>query len=72
MRILHKPDNNISKGKMLKRIESLNRRKVIKNIFFSFVITLPVFNTIFKVFGGREKGRKPTSQELFKNHNLAG
>lgn len=57
---------------MLKKVKETNRREVIKNIFFLFIVTLPIFNIIFKAFGGKERGRKPTSQELFKSHNLAG
>ena len=58
--------------KILKKVKGINRREAIKNIFFSFIVTLPLFYTIFKAFGGKERGRKPTSKELFKSHNLAG
>jgi|GEM_PF-5182090 len=57
---------------MKAELERINRRQIIKSIFFSFIITLPVFNFIFKVFGSREKGRKPTSEGLYGSHNLAG
>jgi len=56
----------------MKKLENRQRREVIKSIFFSFIVTLPIFNTIFKLFNKKRGGRKPTPQELYRSHNLAG
>ena len=57
---------------MLKKIKELNRREVIKNIFFSFVITLPIFNFIFSIFSKKKSIGKPSHKELHRSHKLAG
>lgn len=46
-------------------------RQVIKAIFFSFIVTLPFFHTLFLVFK-RSTPRKPSSEYLYHKHGLAG
>jgi len=56
----------------MKDVGFVHRREVIKNIFFSFIVTLPIFNTIFSIFSKKKRSVVPSSSELFKNHNLMG
>jgi hypothetical protein len=59
-------------GKKMKEVRFVHRREVIKTIFFSFVVTLPVFNILFSIFSKKNGMVIPSSSELFKNHKLAG
>ncbi len=61
-----------SKIRMTKEMEATHRREVIKTIFFSFVITLPIFNTLFSIFIKKKRTGTPSSKELFERHKLAG
>jgi len=57
---------------MTKEEGKTQRREVIKNIFFSFVVALPIFNTLSFLFRKEKRGKKPSSKELTRNHKLAG
>jgi len=54
------------------KIKISHRRDVIKNIFFSFVITLPIFSFIFSIFSKKKSIGKPSHKELYRSHKLAG
>lgn len=46
-------------------------RAVMKTIFASFVLTLPIFHTLSLLFI-RKESRKPTRHDLYRKHGLAG
>jgi hypothetical protein len=52
--------------------QGLHRREVIKKIFFSFVVTLPVFHTLFLVIQRKRRGKKVSKKDLLRDHTLAG
>jgi hypothetical protein len=66
-------DLNINIQGVEKKIMKVNRsrRDVIKDIFFCFIVTLPVFNFFFSLFKWK-RDAKPTRRELLGEHKLAG
>ncbi len=64
---------NIQNGeKKMKNVGSIHRREVIKTIFLTFVVALPVFNILFSIFSKKNRTVVPSGSELFKSHNLMG
>jgi len=48
------------------------RRDSVQNIFFFFLMALPVFYTLPSIFSKRKKTGKPSRRQLLGKHTLAG
>lgn len=61
-----------SRASAISRKDSIEHaRHVMKKIFLSFIVTLPIFHTLFLVFE-KKSVRRPSPEDLYRDHSLAG